>query len=76
MKPRPRPNADQLDLFQAQFSQILNPLHPLVVLADKIDWQRFDGALADCVSFRSALKSSNRIFVHWSPDQRGSLGVS
>jgi IS5 family transposase len=48
MKPRLRPNADQLDLFQAQFSQILNPDHPLVVLADKIDWRRFDGTLADC----------------------------
>ena len=48
MKPRPRPKADQLDLFQAHFDQILNPDHPLVVLANKIDWQRFDGALADC----------------------------
>lgn len=48
MKPRPRPDAVQFDLFQAQFSQILNLEHPLVVLADKIDWRRFDGALADC----------------------------
>ncbi len=48
MKPRPRPKSDQLDLFQAHFDQILNPDHPLVVLANKIDWQRFDGALADC----------------------------
>jgi len=48
MKPRLRPKDDQLDLFQAHFDQILNPDHPLVVLANKIDWQRFDGALADC----------------------------
>ncbi len=48
MKPRPRPKFDQRDLFQAHFDQILNPDHALVVLADQIDWQRFDEALADC----------------------------
>ncbi len=50
MKPKPRPDASQLDLFQAQFKQLLNPDHPLVLLADRIDWQRFDAALADCYS--------------------------
>lgn len=48
MKPRSRKDAGQLDLFQAQFSQILNPDHPLLILAEKIDWNRFDLALADC----------------------------
>lgn len=48
MKPRPRPKFDQRDLFQSHFDQILNPDHALVVLADKIDWQRFDESLADC----------------------------
>lgn len=48
MKPRPRPDSVQLDLFQAHFDQILNPAHPLVVLADKIDWQRFDATFAEC----------------------------
>jgi len=38
----------QLDLFKAQFSQILNPVHPLLMLAEKIDWNRFDLALDDC----------------------------
>lgn len=47
MKPRPRTDAAQRDLFQAQFSQILNLDHPLLVLAEKIDWKRFDVALAD-----------------------------
>ena len=48
MKPR-SPAADrQLDLFQAQFAQLLNLDHPLVTLADKIDWQRFDAALEPC----------------------------
>lgn len=48
MKPRPRPNADQFELFQAHFDRLLNPDHPLVLLADKIDWSRFDVALAEC----------------------------
>ncbi len=48
MKPRSRPDADQLDLFQIHLDRVINSSHPLVVLADKIDWQRFDTALADC----------------------------
>ena len=48
MKPRSQAGGDQFQLFQAHFDQILNPDHPLVMLADKIDWQRFDTALADC----------------------------
>ena len=48
MKPKPRPVASQLDLFQAQFEQLLNHDHPLFVLANTIDWKRFDAALADC----------------------------
>lgn len=48
MRPRSQNENDQLDLFRAHFDQILNPDHPLVVLARKIDWKRFDTALADC----------------------------
>lgn len=48
MKPKPRPDASQLDLFQARFDQLLNLNHPLCVLAGKIDWQRFDLSLAEC----------------------------
>lgn len=48
MKPKRRPSDDQLALFQAHFDQLLNPDHPLVVLANKIDWQRFDTEMADC----------------------------
>jgi transposase, IS5 family len=50
MKPRSRTDAHQLNLFQAQFDQILNPDHPLVVLAGQIDWGRFDVALEKCFS--------------------------
>jgi len=48
MRPRSQADGNQLRLFQAHFDQILNPDHPLVVLARKIDWQRFDAAFADC----------------------------
>lgn len=48
MKPRLRPDAGQLDLFQAQFEQLLNLDHPLCVLAGQIDWERFDATFADC----------------------------
>ena len=48
MKPKPRPEASQLNLLQAQCDQLLNLEHPLCVLARKIDWPRFDIAFADC----------------------------
>jgi len=48
MKPKTRSSVSQLDLFQAQFEQLLNPEHPLCVLAKKIDWHRLETALVDC----------------------------
>jgi IS5 family transposase len=48
MKPRTSPDAGQLQLFQAQLEQLLNHRHPLVILADKIDWRRLETAFADC----------------------------
>lgn len=50
MKPRLRSESSQLQLFQSHFDQLLNPDHPLVVLAKKIDWNRFQVALQDCYS--------------------------
>lgn len=49
MKPKPQ-SRDDFELFQAHFDQILNRDHALVQLADKIDWSRFDAALADSYS--------------------------
>ncbi|MGD8453215.1 MAG: IS5 family transposase [Phycisphaerae bacterium] len=49
MKPKPQPT-DAFQLFQAHFKQILNREHPLIQLADRIDWPRFDAAFADCYS--------------------------
>lgn len=47
MKPRPSGN-NQRQLFQANFRQILNPNHSLCKVANKINWDAFDTALADC----------------------------
>lgn len=49
MKPRPA-SADAFELFQAHFRQILNMAHPLVQLAEGIDWPRFEAAFADSYS--------------------------
>lgn len=49
MKPKMTPT-NQLDLFQAQFKQILNLDHALCLLADAIDWPGFDAHFADCYS--------------------------
>jgi len=47
MTPQRQPR-DAFELFQAHFDQLLNPQHPLVRLADRIDWPRFEAAFADC----------------------------
>lgn len=49
MKPKAQPQT-AFELFQASFRQILNFDHPLIQLADKIDWPRFDAAFADSYS--------------------------
>ncbi len=50
MTPRLNPESTQRDLFRASFDQILNPDHPLILLAAKIDWQRFESAMTSCYS--------------------------
>jgi len=46
MRPRSTPQ-DELALFQAHFDQLLNPAHPLVKLANQIDWDQFDDAFGE-----------------------------
>lgn len=48
MKPRSQAGEAQRQLFQAHFEQVLNFDHPLVLLANQIDWAQFDVALEDC----------------------------
>jgi transposase, IS5 family len=50
MKPAPPSGVRQLDLFRSSFDQVLNLDHPLLVLAARIDWQRFHLAFAECYS--------------------------
>lgn len=47
MKPKPI-SEDTLALFQAHFQQLLDLQHPLVQLAEQIDWTHFEAVFADC----------------------------
>ena len=46
MKPKQSPASEQtqLQLFQSRLDSQLNPDHPLVILAELVDWNRFDEA--------------------------------
>lgn len=46
MKPKAAP--PQCELFGARLSELLNPEHPLYVLAERIDWSQFDAAIDAC----------------------------
>ena len=46
MQPKVRPS--QCELFGARLSELLNPEHPLYVLAERIDWPAFDAAIDAC----------------------------
>jgi transposase, IS5 family len=46
MQPKSRP--PQCELFGARLSELLNPEHPLYVLAERIDWPAFDAAIDAC----------------------------
>ena len=46
MQPKARP--PQCELFAARLSELLNAEHPLYVLAERIDWSRFDSAIDAC----------------------------
>ena len=46
MKPQSCPESDQLDLFQAQFGQLLSLDHPLCLVVVKSDRSQFDAAFA------------------------------
>lgn len=47
MRPKSQ-QTDPFELFRSHFDQILNQNHELIQLAKKIDWPRFDAALAEC----------------------------
>jgi len=45
---QPKSTQSHADLFRSQLSQILDPKNPLLILAEKIDWSRFDSEINDC----------------------------
>jgi len=50
MRPKQQQKARHDDLFRARLDRIINLKHPLVVLADKIDWTWLDDELSGCFS--------------------------
>ena len=45
---KPKAATSQCELFGARLSELLNPEHPLYVLAERIDWSQFDTAIDAC----------------------------
>ena len=45
---KPKAATPQCELFGAHLSELLNPEHPLYVLAERIDWSPFDAAIDAC----------------------------
>ena len=48
MRPRKPKASHHGDLFRARLDQIINMRHPLVLLADRIDWDWIDQEVAPC----------------------------
>lgn len=64
MKPRPSPQEDnQGHLFRLELRNILNLQHPLVRLADEINWQQFDTVLGANYSDIGRPAVSTRLMV-------------
>lgn len=62
MKPRSTPS-DHDDLFRARLDQILDPTHPLVRLADRIDWDQIDERVEVCYADEGRPGLSPRLMV-------------
>lgn len=45
---KPKPQVSHADLFRSRLGQILNLDHPLLILAEKIDWTSFDAQIDAC----------------------------
>jgi len=62
MKPRSTPS-DHDDLFRARLDQILDTDHPLIRLADKIDWDQIDERVGLCYADEGRPGLSPRLMV-------------
>jgi transposase, IS5 family len=47
-KMKPKAASPQCELFGARLSELLNPEHPLYLLAEQIDWSRLEAAIDNC----------------------------
>jgi IS5 family transposase len=69
VKPEKSPiEKDQSDLFRARLSSILDPRHSLYMLAESIDWERFDkefGALYSEKTGRPGLSTRLMVGLHY-----------
>ena len=45
---KPKKSTPQRQLFGARLSELLNPEHPLYVMADQIEWDRFEASIDQC----------------------------
>jgi transposase, IS5 family len=45
---KPKVATPQCELFGARLSELLNPEHPLYVLAERLDWSQFEAAIDAC----------------------------
>ena len=45
---QPKPRSPQCELFGARLSELLNPEHPLYVLAERMDWSQFEAVIDAC----------------------------
>jgi transposase, IS5 family len=45
---QPKSRTPQCELFGARLSELLNPEHPLYVLAERMDWSEFEAAIDAC----------------------------
>lgn len=62
MKPRSKPSDDD-DLFRSRLDQILDPTHPLIRLADRIDWDQIDDRVGLCYADEGRPGLSPRMMV-------------
>ena len=64
MRPKAEPKQPQRELFQVDLEQLIDLRHPLAVLAQQIDWARFDQLLG--ASYHASLGApgiSTRLMV-------------
>ncbi len=60
---KPNRTDSQLSLFNFPLEQILNPDHPLVILAAQIDWSQFDDLVDECYAEEGRPGCTTRLMI-------------